>query len=398
MKKHLLLTLAVVASLSASAQKVTTATISNGYYRIQSNASSRFFALLDSTGWYRRVGGNPDVDLFAIRTLADNDANGIASNPATVIYINSVGNSRYDCSAQGVSLEGLMNQSFLITHRNDFYQLRAEQSGGAAILSEASLPIINDRGQSAGLLADSGYVTAGSATVDASMHMNIYAVNSNTDSYFGFKPTLKVGDKYYGSCYASFPFKVVSNGVKVYGIAKVDGNKAVLLPYDNGTVIPGGTPVLIESSSNNPKDNQADPVVSSAKADLVSNMLRGVYYNYQFVPSLYVMKSSYAHNNKRAYNPATTRFLAVSSDGKLVFKKDTSLGYLPANQAYLPVDASAPDELEVMTNEEYTAGVSSVKASKSADNAVYTLGGVKVDASAPLPHGVYIIGGKKVVK
>lgn len=393
MRKFLFLFFVSLVSFTASAQRVTSSTIPDGYYRVRNVASGRYLALLDSKGWARRSGGQAIYDLRAIRTLLDNDVNDIYSNPATIIRITPV-NRQYDCSAQGTSLHAMTNYYFSITNRNSNYQLRGEQSGGSVVLSESN----NFNEETEEYLPDSGFV--GLSTRDGNrINMTFYKVTSNTDSYFGFRPTIKVGDKYYDTFYAAFPFKVASDGVKVYGVVALSkDNRPVLMEFKN-SVIPANTPVVIECSSDNPKDNQVDPVIDNSKP-ATPNLLRGIYFNYSYkvgdvtTPT----QQNRVHFNKTTYNPSTMRVLGVGEDGKIAFVKASNLDYLPANKAYLPVDASAADNMSVISYEEYTSGINNVVVDKKADDAVYTLDGVKVDATKSLPHGIYIVGGKKVVK
>lgn len=387
------------------AQLVTSNTVEEGFYRIQSNRSKRYLALLDSKGWTTKTG---DVyDLYAIRTLTDNSTNNVYSNPSTVIYIQPVSGTgeytEYKCSAQGVNLKDLTRYNFKIQKRGNSYALRAEALGGAG--SATLLETNSQDSYTEEDLPDSGWVSIQPSNSFEAKMFNFYCITGNTDSYFGLMPSLKLGDKYYDTFYASFPFRVVSNGVTVYSINQIKNGAAVSSSFTNGAIIPGGTPVLVECSSEDPRDNQIQPIVDSSLPSS-NNLLRGVYFNYVYYPSFLddsepkgqgtnTAGANRNHKNRTAYDANTMRVLRISN-GRLVFQKVTDLDYLPANKAYLQVSTSAPDELPVM---DYSTGIDKVTTdSPQNDDAIYNLNGVRMNPTQSLPHGVYIIGGKKVVK
>ena len=74
---------------------------------------------------------------------------------------------------------------------------------------------------------------------------------------------------------------------------------------------------------------------------------------------------------------------------------------IPANTAYLKVSAGTPDELPLITAEEYAAGINGVKLDSNTASDITTLSGVtvrkKATSTAGLSPGVYIWNKKKVV-
>ena len=222
--------------------------------------------------------------------------------------------------------------------------------------------------------------------------------SDSEDNYFGIKPTVQVGDKYYTTFVASFPFTFASEGMKAYTIQTVNEGKGMAIYKElTGTIEPG-TPVIIECSSSEAKNNKLN--ISGAPANgtkpLTSegNALEGVYFcNYKDITT------SSPHFDAVQYKPYTMRVLGKAADGSLAFVKDRSLQYIPANTAYITVSNSAPDALLVVDE---ATGITNKVADKVQDGNVYTLQGVRVAENATsldnLKKGVYIINGRKVAK
>lgn len=390
MKKIVLSFIALLATVSVSAQLP--ATISEGYYRVQNVDSKRYMALLDNRGWARVQSSGLVYDLYAIRTLLDNDANNIMSNPATMVHIISPSKNNYVCSAQGVDTRTLTSYMFnILTAPNvkGAYRFSVEESVGSARLCDADYQ--NEDGET---LADSGRVFTDQRT---GRDWYITPVESGTSNYFGFSPKLRANGKYYQTFYAEFPFRIVSSGVKVYYISNIFNNKAVTREFSQGDVVPGATPLLVECSSSDASNNQIQPVLQTASAPS-TNYLCGVYFNYYF------NRYNRPHINRIAFDRNTMRVLRVASDGTLAFVNNPSEAangtyYLPANEAYLSVSAGTAATVPLMSYSDFLTGIKGVTIDKNSDDqAIYTLNGVRVQNTDNLPHGVYIQGGKKIVR
>lgn len=391
MKKIIFSFLTLLSTISSFGQ-----TITDGYYRVESMYYKRYMSVLDNTGWARATSGGVDYDLYAIRTLEDDDVNNIMSNPATIVRISPLSSSGYTVSAQGVDVR----DRILNSTENAHLYIRRENAGTYTIRAEAAniaTMVLTDVNYT-----DSGVVmTVGKESSPRGRYWYITPVTSGTDNYFGFSPKLQANGKYYQTFYASFPFRIVSSGVKVYYISNLFWkDNAVTREFGQGDIIPGSTPVLVECSSPNAMDNQIQPVLQSVTAPS-QNYLRGVFFNYFFNGE----GRSRVHNNRTAFKANTMRVLRVTSDGKLAFVNNPAEAasgtyYLPANEAYLQVPSGSASVMSIMSYDDYTTGIDNVKVDNksSEDDAVYTLSGVRVKDTNNLPHGVYIIGGKKVVK
>ena len=107
-------------------------------------------------------------------------------------------------------------------------------------------------------------------------------------------------------------------------------------------------------------------------------------------------------------NTATVRMLGVTSEGKLGFVYNSTASVLPVNTAYLEVPSDFPNELTLVTSEEYneiTAGIDGVTINDAAASAkkrgVYNVAGQKVADTNDfdsLPSGLYIVDGQQRVK
>ena len=188
-----------------------------------------------------------------------------------------------------------------------------------------------------------------------------------------------------------------------------------------GGKVPGGTPVILELSSNKASDNKVMPLNENI-TKIQGNELAGRYFCYILLKGHgnYENENTTGKELKNAleFDKNTMRVLGVK-DGKLAmvtendkaFTKTRKEGnttkyyyYMPANKAYLPIkktESSAtnitllrPDEYEVALS------ISKVTTEKSTKPGIYTLTGVKVkedNNTSELPSGIYIIDGKKQV-
>ena len=223
MKRTVLITLvSILTTVQATAQSV-----ANGYYRIQDNASSRYITIRDD-----QVGeidySSTNVDLSNIQTWRGFDY--VKSNPGSVIYVEQHG-TEYDLKTQGTSI-------YQITGNRKYLGLRQKEDG-------TYIMYITYNGSEFRLYDsteddDEGYVKRSGES--AYMHWKFIPVDTE-NNYIGLQPTVQVGDSYYGTLYASYPFKVVSEGVKVY---VVDGVKEGVFQMQEITdeVKPAATPLL----------------------------------------------------------------------------------------------------------------------------------------------------------
>lgn len=367
MKRIVLITLvSILTTVQATAQSV-----ANGYYRIQNNASSRYITIRDD-----QVGeidySSTNVDLSNIVTWRGYDY--VKSNPGSIIYVEQHG-TEYDLKTQGTSI-------YQITGNRKYLGLRQKEDG-------TYIMYITYNGSEFRLYDsteddDEGYVKRSGE----SAYMNWKFIPVDTENnYIGLQPTVQVGDSYYGTLYASYPFKVVSEGVKVY---VVDGVKEGVFQMQEITdeVKPAATPLLFKCSSNDPANNKIMPV-TDATTPADNNQMSGTYF-----------ARTSGHKVNVRYDESTMRVLGKNDAGELVFKKATkadlvSSHYIPANTCWLNMPSGLSGEFKYVSREDYT-GIRNINADKKADDTIYTLTGTRAN-SKNLRPGIYIQNGKKKV-
>lgn len=372
MIKKIFFTLTMLATAGVSFAQ----TIANGYYRFQNQATGRYIVVVDNTGSVDIF--STSADLGAVHTFSDFEGN-VVSNPGSVIYAKAVGDG-YDLQSQGASTYDMVGYYLRIreTRDNDnTYWAYATKSGMTQYINDAVFE------------TDEGMVGTNDSR---GRKWYILPIDASSDNYFGVRPSCEVGGKYYQPFFADFPFTFYSEGMKAYYVTKYAEGMAVLKEYTGGTV-PANMPMIIECGSSEPTGNRLN-LLTDSPAVASDNILSGTYFNNSW-PT--------AHINRVANDPETTRLLGVTSTGELGFVKKTDVDYVPANTAYLKVTPGTADELRLVSEEDFTAGVDEIMVNGNANtpDGIYTLTGVKVaegkSIPANLPAGVYISGGKKFV-
>lgn len=372
MKKTLLFILTLAVSSVAFAQLG-----EDGFYRVKNYKTGRYITVIENHGSlnYR----TNSADLSAIQTLKDFWR--VKSNPASVIYFEkkgkgSYGDPMYDLSAQGTSIYEIIEHYVDIKKlgTTNFYYAYKKKEGVGEIY-------LNDRGNR----ADTSNINTNDSERRA---WEIIPVTTDEDHFFGFQPQLKVGDHFYQTTYASFGMQFVSSNTKAYYVDLINGGLAVWRELVGP--VPPTTPVIIESTSDQAEDNKVLPL-RTTPSEVGNNKLKGVFFNCNIID----------HVNRVAYNPQTMRILGQLSDGSIGFVKATNLDFIPANTAYLQVTSSAPNEIKLVTPEEYD-GIEGIRQDAPSEQFdVYDLSGrlVKQNATSKtsLAKGIYVIQGKKVI-
>lgn len=387
MKRIKLLSLIALFTLSAQAQ------LADGYYRIQNETTKRYATVIDGYGSVNMQ--TTDADLNALQTVLGFEE--VESAPASVIYIKKI-NGGYDLQAQGIGSYNMIGYALqMIDFGDGTYGAYAETSGVRKDLGDVAISTMasEQRNKYATIVTSSSLIS-----------WYVKPVTSDSeDNYFGIKPTVQVGDKYYATFVACFPFTFASEGMKAYTIETVNEGKGMAIYKElTGTIEPG-TPVIIECSSSEPKNNKLNisgaPAFGTKPLTSEGNALEGVYFcHYKDDATDTPIPTNSKHFDAVQYKQYTMRVLGKAANGSLAFVKDRSLQYIPANTAYITVSTSAPDALLVV--DEATGITNKVADDKVQNGNVYTLQGIKVAEDATsldnLEKGVYIINGRKVVK
>lgn len=333
----------------------------DGYYRLQNTSKyGRYLTIsnnkVDETNKSAITSGN-EGNVYGLKTVTD-----AVSDPSSIIYISkdntAKSNNAYNIQAQGINPLGFL--------KNNGAELKIYPDGNNYFIygskGSITLFLVDNNGSD-------GYIKV--ARKDAykeNQSWKLHPVDQVAD-YFGITPdeNIKVGDKYYTTIYASFPFQL-SEGMKAYyvGEGKLDnGTPYAELKEINGK-IPAATPVIIECSSLDPADNKVTLLYGSdAPAAISGNKLAGVYFCYvKMFPNTDMENPSANYQeikNVIDYDSKKMRVLGLvngklglvdASDDALVITqivtkdRKTVLGqgrYLPANKAYFPIDESVAE-------------------------------------------------------
>ena len=372
MKKIVLIALVSILTITKA-----TAQVANGYYRIQNNASKRYITIRDN-----EVGSvdysSTNADLSNIVTWKGFDY--VKSNPASIIYVEQQGGTQYNLKVQGTSI-------YEITGNRRYLDLLA-RDGGTYIFS------IKYEGTEFHLYDstnddDEGYVSH-KKTESTHQYWKLVPVDTE-NNYIGLQPTIQVGNSYYGTLYASYPFKVASSGITVY---YVDGVKdgAFQLQEITDEVKPASTPLVFKCSSNDPAQNKITPV-TDATTPPDNNKMGGTYF-----------ARTSGHKVNVKYDAATMRVLDKNEAGELAFitatkANLTSSKYIPANTCWLNVPNGLTGDFKLVSREEFTTGIHNINAEGTNNDAnapIYTLTGTRANTKSLRP-GIYIQNGKKKV-
>lgn len=372
----------------------------DGYYRVQNcYPTGRYIYVMDDYGKINTMQGSADMQALSLRGGTFDTH---LYNPATVLYIKNIKDDSYNLASQGTNVYKIISHYLTLkslTYEGKTVYMCSASSHGVTlylmdpmISSVSRYPMVNVSTQSGPQSPTQRY-------------WFIRPIDSDSDEdYFGIKPeTEAIDGKYYRSFYAAFPFKLKSSGMKAFYINKIDGDNAEMVEFASDATIPASTPVIIECSSDDPSNNRIDIINGSVSA-ISDNVLTGVYFKHdndeiEGLRNYYDLLLPDTHIKHTAYVSSTMRILGKKADGTLGFVTSSTLDYIPANSAYLPVASGSASELNIVKS---TSGIQSITVDEQASKqGVYTLQGVKVadDASATdkLSKGVYIVSGKKVL-
>lgn len=296
-----------------------------GYYRVNNYKSERYVFVYDNKGSLDI--GAMKADMGAIQLWKPFERT--ISDPASVIYLQAKSDGKFDFLSQGTGVHDIINmyvKLWEVPAGSGLYLIGATYQNITKYLCDSQIDLSLDRG----MLNDNG---SGDWR-----KWQFTPIDASTDNYFGVAPEINLGNDYYTTLYASFPFSFHSSGMKAYIVDRIENGMAIMKEI-SGTVA-SKTPVIIKCSSSEATNNRLN-IGGSATAPS-TNLLGGVFFN----------NSSNAHNNQTAFDSNTMRVLGLTSDGKLGFVTSGEQ-YLAANRAYLKVPSGTPSELKLVTEEEY---------------------------------------------
>ena len=377
----------------AYAQSKGTGYVGKGYYRVRNLTTERYIYVTDNKDYYDIAHDKEDFQGIQLWK----DAAKAAKSPASVIFIEELYPGGFDLKAQGTGVYDLTGYCVNVTKKSDgTYEVSASRSGVTKFLSD-------DRTNS----SDQGKLgTSGTAKYRRWIVDKIEATHAT--NYVGISPTITFNGKYYQTFYASFPFRTISPGMRVYYISDVEGDLALIQEIEGD--VPAATPVIIECTSANATDNRIEPLPTTT-AQVTDNLLCGVYFCNGKRPQ----ESVDAYTK---FDAATMRILTVA-DGKLVMSdnaperlqeimvNDYTLYEqvpaicIPANTCYFKAHANTPKQVFLTSDPTAIDSLPSEKTDGGKPCGVYSLDGTQLrttNKAEGLPAGIYIIGGKKVVR
>jgi hypothetical protein len=376
MKRFKLLLLTLICTLVAQAQYP-----DDGYYRVRSSVQKRYVRVIDNTGSVNVQ--TTDADLGALCTQRSWDK--VVSEPASIIYIKKIEDPNgYDLQSQGTGSYEIIQYAVKALPVGDG-KYRCYAQKGSMVKYIADEKIIDYLATEE--TRERGAVVTNIEDYESELrNWDLIPVNAESDNYFGLQPSIKVGNDYYQTFYASFPFTFASAGMSSWYISKVNEGRGEAIIEEVTGGVPAATPVIIKSTVQEAENNKLN-VGADATGSAPNNQLKGVYFCNPLDGD-----PQTNHYNAKVYDPTTMRVLSAV-DGKLAFVKDVDLKYIPSNTAYITVSASAPAVFKVVTPEE--AAIQSITADSKSGN-IYDLQGRKVTDNQ-LSRGVYIMNGRKYV-
>ena len=263
-KDNLMKRIALITLVSfLTAAETTAQTVADGFYRIQNYATTRYITINDDIIGKVNT-SSTDIDLANIVTWRGFDY--VKSNPASIFYVENKGGNQYNLKAQGTSIYDIAGgKTYLnLDARDDnTFIMSASYGGATARLYDTSKD------------SDEGYVHKSSSS-GADYGRWRFVPITDGDSYIGLQPTVQTNDGWYGTVFASYPFKVLSSDIKVYIVDGVKEGAFQLLEITD-EVKPAATPLVFKCSSNDAASNKIMPVTDATSAP-AGNYLDGTYF------------------------------------------------------------------------------------------------------------------------
>lgn len=371
MKRIITCLLSAIVSLGTYAQ------FADGYYRLQCKETGRYLAVHNNyvnTGSATRTG---QVYLQSLETISGFE--NIVNDPGSVLYLRNTSKG-YVIDAQGFTTDG-RNMFLEFVQVDDAYRLKANITYEGQLYPRYLRDYEEEPGYS--------YLTT-DANQSTNWNWYVIPVTEADNQYLGLKGDVKVGNSYFTTLYAAFPVKL-GNNMKAYAVNSLTENSCTL--KDIGDIVPTKCPVVIECAGETADANKVTPLPAS-EATISDNRLNGIIFCYPVIVGGKEKRSNPAWN-ATDYAPATMRLLG-ETDGKLCFNTSSEVKYLPANKAFLPVNAGSAASIPT----DGTTGISKVTTNSydpQKAKATYTINGVRLPDNMPLQKGIYIQDGKKVV-
>ena len=219
-----------------------------GYYRVHNTSTNRFITVI---GEQYHTSTNPDAFEDCVEMLAPGANNAQITNPASVIYINSV--------TKNVRLEAQGMDTYQITGM--YLKVNTNTLNGETVYIPYITMVFTF------YLQDYDGLDPGRGTDYAKYW--IEPVNNEGNNYFAVEPTIQYNGHYYTTLRTAFNFQL-PEGVKAYVIGS---NGKAILYCNPGEIVAKATPVILQCESNLKENNKLLPTTSSAKTVPSTNQL-----------------------------------------------------------------------------------------------------------------------------
>lgn len=364
------------------------AALTEGFYRVSNYGSGRYLYVTDCTGSLSTVGTD-----FGALELWPVSSRSYYSDPASIIYLKAAGKdangkTQWDLQSQGTGVHDMIGHYVTITETTSGCMLYQSGQYLYEIGTSDKYP-------------NMGIVGAGT-TNDQPGRSNYrvwptHPITNTGNDFFGIQPYIQQGNKYYTTFFADFAYSPLDN-VRTYSITHIDTEHAIAVYTPVTGTVAKQQPVIVECPTNAPQTNRLN-LTTSAGTAASGNLLRGNFF-------CNGGRTGFSHPGNQAaveFNPATMRMLERNSAGKLVMtnapthlvtqtiKKGNSrvsAQCIPANQAYLPVDASCPATLQLMTQAEYDQYIASITPVVTRDTTRAIVGTLTSNRFCSLPYSV----------
>lgn len=346
-------------SMAAFAQKA----YADGFYRVQNLGSGKYLYVRDCVG-QASVSG---TEMGAIELWSGLD-NAI-SDPGSVIYLQSVG-SEYDLTSQATGVFEITGMYMNIYNYDTYCMV---YKSGMYLYDISTNASETERGKI-------GAKT--SSEMSGKVEYRKWAtpvIDSETENYFGFKPTVTAAGKYYAPFYADFAY-TPKDPVKTWYVKQIDKKYGIAVVAEVTGTVARSQAVFVECPSPTPNGNKID-LTTNAGTTPKDNLLAGVFF-------CNGDRSGYSHKDRNPaavpYDAKTMRMLGTNAEGKLAYVSESEnlveqkvkisnkwqegIMCIPHNQSYLKVDEDCPETLEVMTEAEYKDFIAKVNGDNTGDN------------------------------
>lgn len=354
MKRILTIACALLLTLGASAQEnAQSQRLEDGFYRVQNHGTKRYAYIYDRVGKIEYKQTSADMGAVVLYHQENHDR---FSDPASVCYVQKFAH-KHNVFGQSTSFFDIINHYVQIQDAKDskgvdcykispifkgtYIYLRDAHVGPSTMIEKSNIWGQNNEAET-------------SSNFEA-FRWDFIPFSSSTDEYLGIAPNraLRIGDKYYKPYVVGFAMKLLSPGMKAYYVSEIKDDAVIIKEY-TGDIIPANTPIIVECSTTDPSTNRVELFFDTPPA-LTDNILSGNYFCW----------GKHSATDRLLYNPSEMRMLAVC-DGKLTYVADVNHEYttyltgvkdycVPANESYLRVHTDFPEELTIMTEQEYEA-------------------------------------------